>query len=51
MGNWFTACISPLLFVVAQDLQVDIATATKTITYVLLTIGLSVSLPARAHDS
>jgi len=44
MGNWFTACISPLLFIVAQDLQVDITTATRTITYVVMAIGLSVSL-------
>jgi hypothetical protein len=43
MGNFFAACVSPLLVVFAQDFHVSITDSSHLPTYCVLTIGLSVS--------
>jgi hypothetical protein len=43
MGNFFAACVSPLLVTFVQDFHVSFTDSSHLPTYPVLTIGLSVS--------
>ena len=44
MGNFFAACVSPLLVVLAKQFHVSTTDTSHLAIYAVLTIGLSVSV-------